>query len=58
MSGFIDQITYRDYDTFVHTSELGHFSILACGQKRVIENPPLERLSVLICCLGGGLIIF
>lgn len=40
MSGFIDRISYRDYDTFVHTSELGHFSRLACGQKRVIENSP------------------
>lgn len=39
MSGFIDRITYRDYDTFVHTSELGHFFSLACGQKWVIENP-------------------
>lgn len=40
MSGFIGRISYRDYDTFVHTSQLGHFSRLACGQKRVIENHP------------------
>lgn len=39
MSGFIDRITYRDYDTFVHTSELDHFFSLACGLKWVIENP-------------------
>lgn len=40
MSGFIDRISYQDYDTCVHTSEPGHFFRLACGQKRVIESPP------------------
>lgn len=45
MSGFIDRITYWDYGAFVHTSEPGHFSRLACGEKWVIENPPWEGLA-------------
>lgn len=55
MSGFIDRISYRDYDTLVHTSELDRLFKIGLWAKASNWKSPLERLSVLICCGGGGL---